>query len=87
MARQGTTWRGSPMGQLDPLKEAKAAKEWLSIPGAVTVQQITAEQFGEDYEDNLAQVARERTQIAALPADPMLPASKAVEEQPNPEDA
>lgn len=67
----GTTWRGAPMGQLDPLKEAKAAKEWLSIPGALTIQQLTAEQFGTDYEDNLAQIGRERAQIAALPADPL----------------
>lgn len=69
----GTTWRGAPMGQLDPLKEAKAAKEWLSIPGALTIQQLTAEQFGTDYQDNLEQVARERTEIAALPPDPMAP--------------
>lgn len=69
----GATWRGAPMGQLDPLKEAKAAKEWMGM-GATTLQQVTAEQFGTDYEDNLAQIARERTQIAALPDDPMLPA-------------
>jgi lambda family phage portal protein len=75
----GTTWRGAPMGQLDPLKEAKAAKEWLSIPGAITIQQITAEQFGTDYEDNLEQVGRERTQIEALPADPMAPPAPVVE--------
>lgn len=73
----GTTWRGAPMGQLDPLKEAKAAKEWLGIPGALTIQQLTAEQFGTDYEDNLEQVGRERTQIAALPADPLQPAPAA----------
>lgn len=73
----GTTWRGAPMGQLDPLKEAKAAKEWLGIPGALTVQQLTAEQFGTDYEDNLAQVARERAQIAALPPDPLAPPAPA----------
>lgn len=86
----GCTWRGAPMGQLDPLKEAKAAKEWLSIPGAVTIQQITAEQFGSDYEDNLVQVGRERTQIAALPADPMVPVAPVVEEpqaQPPEDDA
>lgn len=69
----GATWRGAPMGQLDPLKEAKAAKEWLSIPGAVTIQQTTAETFGTDYEDNLQQVRREREQIADLPADPLQP--------------
>ena len=74
----GATWRGSPPGQLDPLKEAKAAKEWLSIPGAVTIQQVTAEMFGTDYEDNLEQTARERTQIAALPADPMAPPAPVV---------
>ena len=73
----GATWRGAPMGQLDPLKEAKAAKEWLGIPGALTIQQLTAEQFGTDYEDNLAQIGRERTQVAALPADPLAPAPAA----------
>lgn len=73
----GATWRGAPMGQIDPLKEAKAAKEWLSIPGAVTIQQVTAEQFGTDYEDNLEQTAKERKQIAALPADPMQPTADA----------
>lgn len=69
----GATWRGAPMGQIDPLKEAKAAKEWLSIPGATTIQQVTAETFGTDYEDNLEQTAKERKQIAELPADPMQP--------------
>lgn len=70
----GAEWRGAPMGQLDPLKEAKAAKEWLSIPGATTVQNIAAEQFGTDYEDNLEQTRRERDQINALPPDPFVPA-------------
>ena len=69
----GAVWRGAPMGQLDPLKEAKAAQEWLRIPGATTIQNVAAEQFGADWEDNLAQTARERQQIAALPADPMAP--------------
>ncbi len=73
----GATWRGAPMGQLDPLKEAKAAREWLSIPGALTIQQMTAEQFGTDYEDNLAQTGRERQQIAALPPDPLAPPAPA----------
>jgi lambda family phage portal protein len=76
----GTTWRGAPMGQLDPLKEAKAARQWLGIPGALTIQQLTAEQFGTDYEDNLGQIARERTQIAALPEDPLAPAVAATAE-------
>ena len=84
----GATWRGAPMGQLDPLKEAKAAKEWLSIPGAVTIQQTTAETFGTDYEDNLQQTRREREQIAELPADPLqpVPASTGTEPQ-QPENA
>jgi capsid protein len=69
----GAIWRGAPMGQLDPLKEANAAKTWLSIPGATTIQQVTAEQFGTDYEDNLEQTRRERGQIATLPPDPLLP--------------
>lgn len=69
----GASWRGAPMGQLDPLKEAKAAQTWLGIPGAMTIQQLTAEQFGTDYEENIEQLARERKLIAALPPDPMAP--------------
>ena len=68
----GATWCGAPMGQLDPLREAKAAKEWLGM-GATTLQQVTAEQFGGDWEDNQSQIARERTRIAALPPDPNNP--------------
>lgn len=68
----GTTWRGAPMGQLDPLKEAKAAKEWMGM-GATTLQHVTAEQFGADWEDNMDQIARERDRMAKLPADPMQP--------------
>lgn len=83
----GVTWRGAPMGQLDPLKEAKAAKEWLSIPGATTIQSVAAEQFGTDYEDNLAQTTRERTQIAALPVDPLNPPEPVVEPDPAEEEA
>lgn len=69
----GTTWRGAPMGQLDPLKEAKAAKAWLSIPGVTTIQEQAATHFGNDWEDTIDQTARERIKIAALPADPMVP--------------
>lgn len=80
----GCIWRGAPMGQLDPLKEAKAAKEWLSIPGAVTVQQLTAEQFGTDFEANIEQTARERKLIADLPPDPLAPPEPAVGGQQDP---
>ena len=82
----GAVWRGSPMGQLDPLKEAKAAKEWLSIPGATTIQNVAAEQFGSDWEDNLDQTRRERERIAALPADPMAPAPAGQPDTTPPED-
>lgn len=83
----GVAWRGAPMGQIDPLKEAKAAKEWLSIPGATTIQSVAAEQFGTDYEDNLAQTSRERDQIAALPEDPLNPPAAVVEPDPTAEEA
>ena len=69
----GCTWTGSPMGQLDPMKEANAAEKWLDL-NAVTLQQVTAEHFGRDYEDNLPQIAREREQQAALPPSPRAPA-------------
>ena len=72
----GCSWTGSPMGQLDPLKEAKAATEWMNNK-ATTLQRVTAEYFGDDYEDNLRQIARERTMIAALPADPNAPPAPA----------
>jgi capsid protein len=80
----GTTWRGAPMGQLDPLKEAKAAREWMSM-GATTLQDVTAEQFGKDWEDNLSQIARERVRIADLPPDPLAPVP-AVQAAPQPEE-
>jgi lambda family phage portal protein len=67
----GATWRGAPAGQLDPLREAKAAREWLSIPGATTIQNVAAEYFGNDYEDCLQQTKREREAINALPPDPL----------------
>lgn len=72
----GCSWTGSPMGQLDPLKEAKAATEWMSNK-ATTLQRITAEYFGDDYEDNLRQIGRERTMLAALPPDPNAPPAPA----------
>lgn len=72
----GCSWTGSPMGQLDPLKEAKAATEWMNNK-ATTLQRVTAEYFGDDYEDNLRQIARERTMIAGLPADPNAPPAPA----------
>lgn len=73
----GCTWRGAPMGQLDPLKEAKAAKEWLSIPGMTTIQEQAAIQFGNDFDDVILQTARERKRISELPADPLVPAAAA----------
>lgn len=82
----GAVWRGSPMGQLDPLKEAKSAKEWLSIPGATTIQNVAAEQFGSDWEDNLDQTRRERERIAALPADPLAPVPAGQPDTTPPED-
>lgn len=69
----GAEWRGAPMGHLDPLKEARAAREWLGMPGVTTMQQITAEQFGTDWDDNIAQTDRERKRVGLLPPDPLMP--------------
>lgn len=72
----GCTWTGAPMGHLDPLKEANAATEWMANKAA-TLQQVTAEQFGNDYETNLRQIGRERRLMAALPPDPNAPPAPA----------
>lgn len=65
----GCKWTGEPMGQIDPLKEAKAATEWMSN-GAQTLQDVCASQFGTDWEDVIEQVGRERRRLADLPPNP-----------------
>lgn len=54
----GARWIGPVQGQLDPLKEAKAAI-MLTDCGVKTHEQITRELGGGDWEDNVEQLARE----------------------------
>lgn len=79
-------WSGSPMGQIDPLKEAKAAQAWLEM-GATTLQQVTQEQFGTDWEENVRQRSREKDVLeeAGLWVDPnpVLPAPNTDQQNPD----
>lgn len=71
-------WIGQGMPQIDPLKEAKAAKEWNSL-GIWSKQDIAAAQ-GRDYETIRDQIARERRE------DPCPEEDKGLETPFNPRD-
>lgn len=63
-AWSGAQWNGPVQGQLDPKKEAEAAE--LAVKnGFKTRTQVTREQSGADWEENVAQLARENEQLAA----------------------
>lgn len=51
-------WIGTEQGQIDPLKEAKAAKEWNSL-GVWSLQDISAQQ-GRDYDQTHKQLVKEK---------------------------
>lgn len=54
----GATWIGPAQGQLDPIKEAKAAI--INVDrGFKTHEQVTVEMDGGDWEDNVEQLSRE----------------------------
>ena len=52
-------WVGSPMGTVDPVKDAKAQKEYLTM-GVKTRSRITQETTGEYWEDTNRQLDHER---------------------------
>ncbi len=55
----GADWIGPPRGQIDQNKEASAAEKWIGM-GVKTVDQVTAEVTGGDWERNHAQRVKER---------------------------
>lgn len=57
-AWSGARWIGPAQGQLDPIKEAKAAIMNVDR-GFKTHEQVTVEMDGGDWEDNVEQLARE----------------------------
>lgn len=58
----GSTWIGPAQGQLDPTKEAKAAI--INVDrGFKTHEQVTVEMDGGDWEENVAQLARENEML------------------------
>lgn len=68
----GANWIGPVQESLDPLKEAKA--DLLLIQhGIKTRTQVTREKTGEDWDDNVAQLAIEQQKMidAGLMADPL----------------
>lgn len=52
-------WHGPSQGQIDPLKEVKAAEKRVEN-GFSTGERETAELTGGDYEMNIRQLAREK---------------------------
>ena len=70
-------WTGPARGQIDELKEAKAAREWLDL-GVKTLDQVTQEETGLDWETNQRQRAKEvslrrELEIEAPMIDPNTP--------------
>lgn len=58
----GATWIGPAQGQLDPVKEAKAAI--INVDrGFKTHEQVTVEMDGGDWEENVEQLARENEML------------------------
>jgi lambda family phage portal protein len=64
-------WNGPARGQIDELKEANAAKIWLDL-GVKTLEQVTREETGMDWEGNQRQRTKEITMRrgAGLEMDP-----------------
>ena len=61
----GNTWIGPSPGQIDPVKETKAAGDRLAIPGLTTIAGEAAA-IGEDFDQNIEQRAREEKLIKDL---------------------
>jgi len=65
-------WRGDAFGLLDPLKEAQAVEKWLELE-LTTKKDQSAANFGSEWEDVVAQLAREkavRDQAGLAPPKP-----------------
>jgi capsid protein len=60
----GSRWIGPVQGQLDPLKEAKAAITLIDR-GIKTHEQVCMEMSGGDWEENVEQLARENALLNA----------------------
>jgi lambda family phage portal protein len=55
----GTQWIGPPPGMIDPEAEANAAEKWIDL-GVKTMEEVTTETTGGDWETKHAQRAKER---------------------------
>jgi len=60
----GNTWIGPSPGQIDPVKETKAAGERIGL--RLTTRSGEAAAIGEDFDQNIEQSAREEKQIKDL---------------------
>jgi lambda family phage portal protein len=58
-AYNNAQWVGDSQGQLDPTREMKAIREKIEL-GVSTVERETMELTGEDLEDNMPQIEKER---------------------------
>lgn len=64
MAYCGAQWNGPAQGMIDPVKEVNAAEKRINI-GISTRQRETIEMTGGDFDNNIAQLARERQLMKA----------------------
>ena len=80
----GAHWIGPAKGQIDELKEAKAARERID-GGLSTIEQETQGLSGKDWEDNIRQRAREQKAMldAGLISPPPDPNAQPEDEDPD----
>lgn len=64
MAYCGAQWNGPAQGMIDPVKEVNAAEKRINI-GISTRQRETIEMTGGDFDNNIAQLARENQLMKA----------------------
>lgn len=69
-------WHGPAPGQLDPLKEVDAAGKRIEL-GVSTRERETIELVGGDFDQNLKQLAREKTLMEQAGISPAIPAQSA----------
>jgi capsid protein len=65
----GSIWIGDAAGQIDPLKEVKAAESRLALRIS-TISEETAGITGGDFEKNVAQIAKERRMLRQVGINP-----------------
>lgn len=84
----GCAWVGEPMGHIDPLKSAKSNEIWVNM-GVKTLEEVTTETTGGEWEANHRQSAKEheaRSEAGLLPEPPMAAGAENVPPDPDEEE-